>query len=212
MAYLKPIDEYALALRAFTGGIVSGASIRTPCGPRRIELVRAGDLVVTRDNGLQPVRMVWKRRVTAADMTENNALAPVRLKPRAIGPMMPAQDLCLAMEHRILMPGYRVLGQDRSKSCLIEVADIAGSSDGAYVDRSSAELTFVTLVFDNHQVFPVNGLPVESFLPTPANVAALGEELRTELVRRFPQLRREPNAYPPAEYPFVAGAEYVPDV
>ncbi len=210
MSYLKKIEGEADAAIPFTGGIVEGANLRTPCGLRRVELVRPGDLIVTRDNGLQPVRMVWKREITSAQMAARPDLAPIRLKPRAIGPMMPQKDLCLAPDHRVLVPGYRLAGHDQRESCLIEARELAGSSDAAYVDRCGDRVNCYTVIFDSHQIFCVNGLPVESFLPTAGALATLSADFRDAIVRRFPQLRREPNAYPPAEYRVVQGAEYLP--
>ncbi|MGB5558047.1 MAG: Hint domain-containing protein [Paracoccaceae bacterium] len=210
MSYLKKIDGDADAMIPFAGGIVEGGNVRTPCGPRRVELVRPGDLIVTRDTGLQPVRMVWKREVTSAQMAARPDLAPIRLKPRALGPMMPQKDLCLAPDHRVLVPGYRLAGQEKHASCLIEARELAGASDAAYVDRSAETVRCFTLIFDTHQVFCVNGLPVESFLPSASAVASLSEDFRDALVRRFPQLRREPNSYPPAEYTVLSGVEYLP--
>lgn len=210
MSYLKKVEGDAEATIAFAGGIVEGANVRTPCGPRRIELVRPGDLIVTRDTGLQPVRMVWSRELSCAQLTANPSLAPIRLKPRALGPMMPQKDLCLAPDHRVLVPGYRLAGPEQTASCLMEARDLAGVSDAAYVDRSAEVVRCFTLIFDTHQIFCVNGLPVESFLPSAGAVASLSEEFRDALVRRFPQLRREPNSYPPAEYKAVNGVEYLP--
>ncbi|MGR3660969.1 MAG: Hint domain-containing protein [Paracoccaceae bacterium] len=210
MSYLKKIEEVNRTIQVFTGGIVEGGNVRTPCGPRRIELVRPGDLIVTRDNGLQPVRMVWKRTISTADMIVNPDLAPIRFKPRAIGPMMPQKDLSVSPDHRLLVPGYRLFGQDQTTCCLIEAREIAGVSDAAYVDRSAATVNYFTLVFDTHQIFSCNGLTIESFLPTAGTVAALDDGLRDDLVRRFPQLKREPNSYPPAEYKVVKGVDYLP--
>ena len=209
MTYLKKVEGDAVATTSFAGGIVEGANVRTPCGPRRVELVRPGDLIVTRDTGLQPVRMVWSRQVTSAQMIANPDLAPIRLKPRALGPMMPQKDLCLTPDHRVLVPGYRLAGQEKNTSCLIEARELAGASDAAYVDRSAEVVRCFTLIFDSHQIFCVNGLPVESFLPSAGAVASLSDEFRDALVRRFPQLRREPNSYPPAEYQAVNGVEYI---
>lgn len=209
MTYFKKVEGEAGLAQSFAGGIVEGANVRTPCGPRRVELVRPGDLIVTRDNGLQAVRMVWSRELSGAQMAAFPDTAPIRLKPRALGPMMPQRDVCLAPDHRVLVPGYRIAGQQDTRCCLIEAKELAGASDAAYVDRSADGLRCFTLVFDTHQVFCINGLPVESFLPTASAVSNLSEDLRDALVRRFPQLRREPNSYPPAEYRLVQGAEYV---
>lgn len=211
MSYLKKIGDANKSLQVFLGGIVEGANVRTPCGPRRVELLRAGDLIVTRDNGLQPVRMVWTREITTAEMTVNVDLAPIRFKPRALGPMMPQRDLSVAPEHRVLVPGYRLFGEDQTTCCLIEARELAGVSDSAYVDRAATVVRYFTLVFDTHQIFSCNGLPIESFLPTVGTVAALDDNLRDDLVRRFPQLKREPSSYPPAEYKVVKGIQYMPD-
>jgi hypothetical protein len=211
MSYLKKIEDANRVVQVFAGGIVAGANVRTPCGPRRIELVRPGDLIVTRDNGLQPVRMVWMREITTTDMIVNSDLAPIRLKPRAIGPMMPQRDICVAPDHRILVPGYRLHGEEKTKCCFIEARDLADASDAAYVDRSRDVVKYITLIFDTHQVFSCNGLPVESFLPTEGTVAALDVGLREDLIRRFPQLKREPNSYPPAGYKLAEDIQYLPD-
>ena len=80
MSYLKKIEDANRTMQVFAGGIVEGANVRTPCGPRRVDLVRPGDLIVTRDNGLQPVRMDWKRDLTAADLAVNSKLDPFRFE------------------------------------------------------------------------------------------------------------------------------------
>ena len=70
-------------------GLCEGANLRTPCGERRVEFLRKGDLVVTRDNGLQPVKMIWTRVIPAAEIAADPSLAPVTLQPRAIAPTEP---------------------------------------------------------------------------------------------------------------------------
>ncbi|MBV1869015.1 MAG: Hint domain-containing protein [Marinosulfonomonas sp.] len=211
MSYLKKIEDANKLRVNFPGGIVLGANVRTPCGPRRIEMVRPGDLIVTRDEGLQPVRMIWKREVSLADIAVNPALAPVRFKPRAVGPMMPQKDVCVAADHRILVPGYRLLGEEKTSCCLLSALEFAEASDAAYVDRSAEVVTYFTLIFDTHQVFSADGLFSESFLPTAKNLAALDETLRDNVVRCFPQLKRQPDAYPAGKYKFVTGVEYLPE-
>lgn len=210
MSFLGQIDADGVEAEGFTGGLVEGANVRTPCGPRRIELVRPGDMIVTRNNGLQPVRMIWKRMVTQDYMRQNPDAAPIRLKPRAIGPMMPQRDLLVAGDHRLLIPGYRVVGMPDEKGLLVEAREIAGTGDGIYVDRSMESVTYFQMVFDSHQVLTANGLPVESFLPNAPAIAQLCASNRDALVARFPQLKKEPTAYPPAEYRIACNVEYLP--
>ncbi len=209
MSYLKKIKISDKVTGDFPGGIGEGANIRTPCGPRRVELVRPGDLIVTRDNGLQPVRMIWMREIRQLDITADPGAAPIHLCPRAVGPMMPKLDMTVAPDHRVLVPGYRLLGQEDTTCCLVQARELARSSDAAYVDTSAKISKFYTFVFDSHQVFACNGLPLESFLAGAAEIAGLKANLREELVRLFPQLQREPNAYPPIEYKPVTQAQFL---
>ena len=201
MTVLTSVRELPdLAVPTFFG-IGGGANVRTPCGARRIENLRRGDLVVTRDNGLQPVRMIWTRKVSAVEIAADPSLAPVRLKPRTIGPMMPQQDVVIAGGHRVLVPGYRIEGADDKTCCLVPARELAGFNEGAFVDRDTEETTFYNLVFDCHQTFTVNGLAVESFLPTASHLSRLDQLLRDDIVQLFPELSRNPSAYPPVEYP-----------
>ncbi len=93
-------------------GLCAGANLRTHCGGRRVEFLREGDLVVTRDNGLQPVRMIWTRTVTAAEIAADPSLAPIVLRPRAIGPMMPQRTLSVGSAHLLLIPVWRILDEE----------------------------------------------------------------------------------------------------
>lgn len=186
--------------KSFAGGFSGDALIRTPCGDRRAEMVRPGDLIVTRNDGLKPVRMVWKRTLTQSDMDAKTGRAPVRLKPRAIGPMMPRRDLLVAPDHRILVPGYRLAGEDDRQSCLVAAAEFAQASDEVYVDRNTCGVDLYTFIFDSHQVFTASGLPVESFLPSQATIPALAGQLRNDLMSLFPRLSNDPDAYPAANF------------
>lgn len=162
-------------------GLTGSASLRTPCGGRRAENIRKGDLIVTRDNGLQAVRMVWTRRVTAAEIAADPSLAPVRLKPRSIGPMMPQRDLMVAPDHKVLVPGYRLADMPDTASYLIRARDVAEASDKAFQDRGTGDVTYYNIVFDTHQVFCADGLPVESYAPTDETVGALDAATRADL-------------------------------
>lgn len=192
-------------------GLGGAAQVRTPCGPRRIENIRIGDLVVTRDNGLQPVRAVWSRTVTEAEMAADPSLSPVRLRPRCIGPMMPKCDLLVAGDHRLLIPGWRLADQPDTNAAFISARDIAGTSDAAYVDRSRSEVTFHNLVFDAHQVFAANGMPVESFLLTDENLGQLDASTRQGIERSFPEARCHGAGCMPLRYPTTTRDHYLPE-
>jgi hypothetical protein len=194
--------------RRYLTGICGDANIRTPLGPRRVEMLNPGDMVVTRDHGLQPVRMIWTRTVSAADMRAQPDLAPIRLKPRAIGPMMPTRDLRIASGHRGLIPGYLIAGVPDDKSYIMRIDAVALVSDAAYMDRAAEEVVFYNLVFDRHEVFCAEGLPIESFRPSPKAISLLDVRAREAIVDLFPNLARRRCAYPSLKYPVAQGRAY----
>lgn len=192
-------------------GLVAGANLRTPCGARRVENIRVGDLVVTRDAGLQPVRVVFSRTVTAAELAADPSLAPVRLAARAIAPMMPAHELLVAPGHRLLIPGWRLEDRDDRELTLLPARELAGKSDQMNIVRDAGDVTFYNIVFDEHVVFAANGMPVESFRPTPAALDAVDARVGDDIARLFPALREKPETYPAARYPIADHARYIPD-
>lgn len=192
-------------------GLCAGANLRTPCGPRRVENFRKGDLVVTRDNGLQPVRMIWTRRITAAEIAADPSLAPIVLRPRAIGPMMPQRDLSVGGAHRLLIPGWRLEDEPDTESCLVPARDIAGLDDRSFVDRSPEEVTYYNVVFDEPQVICANGLPVESFTPTDENLKDVDSKIVYDLRLTFPNLAPKFADYPAPRYKMRERVSYSPD-
>lgn len=196
---------------AFDSGILEGSEIRTPCGPRKIERVRKGDLIVTRHFGLQPVKMIWKRELTRAYMQANRGTAPIRLNARAIGPMMPQHPIALAPHHRILIPGWRLRDMADNECGLVSAKALAGTSEAAFVDQSMDVARLYTLVFEQHRIFHVNGVPVESVCVTPKALSKLDPDLRDDVLRQFPELRDKKKSYPPRAFPTVPDRRFLPE-
>ncbi len=192
-------------------GLVAGANLRTPCGPRRVENIRVGDLVVTRDAGLQPVRLVFSRIVTAAELAADPSLAPVRLAPRAIAPMMPGNDLMVGPAHRLLIPGWRLEDKDDHEMTLLPARELAGANDSIHAARDVGDVTYYNFMFDEHLVFCANGMPVESFRPTPQTLDSVEDHVGNDITRLFPMLKERPDTYPPSRYPMAEHATYLPD-
>lgn len=88
------LDLDTLAPACFTPGTL----IDTPGGPRTVEDIRAGDIVVTRDDGPQPVCWVARRRVCGS-----GDLAPVRIDAGGLNNTAP---LIVSPQHRILIEGW----------------------------------------------------------------------------------------------------------
>ena len=210
MTIAKKITDGKI-VKAGVRGLCEGASVRTPCGPRRVEFVRKGDLIVTRDNALQPVRMIWTQTVTAAEVAADPSLAPVVLGPRAIGPMMPTRQLAVGRAHRLLIPGWRLEDEEDTTNCLVPARDVAGISDSAFVEKRDEDVTYYNLVFDKPQVFCANGLPIESFTPDDESIGETPEHVLEELRETFPDLSGELTDYPAPVYKRRERVSYLPD-
>ena len=207
MTMAQKISRDDVAITGATG-LCEGANLRTPCGARRVEFLRKGDLVVTRDNGLQPVRLIWARTVTEAEITADPSLAPVSLAPRAIGPMMPQHALRVGGGHRLLIPGWRLEDEEDHVNCLVPARDVNGVSLGS--DAPLADVTYYNIVFDEPQVFCANGMPVESFAPSEETLLSTPREVKEDLRDLFPELGPKFKDYPTPRYKLRKRASYTP--
>ena len=68
------------------------ALIMTPTGRQPIETLEAGDLVITRDQGLQPIRRIGSAKIKARGLPGLRRRAPIRIKAGALGHNMPERD------------------------------------------------------------------------------------------------------------------------
>ncbi|WP_353143118.1 Hint domain-containing protein, partial [Paracoccus sp. (in: a-proteobacteria)] len=82
---------------------IAGTLILTADGEVPIEQIGVGDLVQTRDNGLQPVRWIGSQKLGAAELAAMPKLQPIRVKAGALGPDAPRQDLLVSPQHRVLV-------------------------------------------------------------------------------------------------------------
>lgn len=188
MTVLTRIESVASLDSRMPVGLAAGANVRTPCGLRRVENLRPGDLIVTRNDGLQPVRMIWKQTICAAEVAADPSLAPVLIPTRAVGPMMPQSAICVGAAQAVLIPGYKIEGRADTDPCLMRARDYAEICDEVCVRDPEGDAVFYSLVFDHPYVFTANGLPVESFHPTERALGLLGEEVRAEFQHLVPHL------------------------
>lgn len=160
---------------------VAGTMIATPEGEVAVEHLAPGDLVITRDNGLQPVRWVGRRTVAAV-----GALAPIRIEPDTFG------------QHGALLvsPQHRVLIRDALAELLFGDTEVLVAAKDLVNDRAvrpveGGEVDYVHILFDAHQVIYSEGLATESFLPGPHMTREFERETVEELRTIFPELDPE---------------------
>ncbi|MAM61672.1 Hint domain-containing protein [Maritimibacter sp. UBA3975] len=162
-----------------------GTGIDTPRGRRPIQDLRPGDLVLTRDDGPQPVRWIGRRTVPG---TAN--FAPVRFARGAFGNDTP---LYVSPQHRMLYTGGRANLYFDSPEVIVPAKHLAGLDDIRQVEVPW--ITYYHLLFDTHQVVMANGAASESFHPGGVGLGAIDPAAREELFTLFPALRTDANTY-----------------
>jgi VCBS repeat-containing protein len=165
---------------------VAGTLIATATGARAVEDIAPGDLVWTRDSGLQPVRWVGSRRVSLAEQRSAVTLCPVVVRKGALGPGGPARDLRLSRQHRVLLAGPRVQALCGVPEVLLPVLRLMGLP-GVELEVPQAAVSYHHLLFDRHQVVLAEGLPSESLLMGEETRQSLTEAALAEIAAIFPK-------------------------
>lgn len=157
----------------------AGTRIETDRGGRAIEDIAVGDLVLTRDNGLQPVRWTGRRSVPG-----KGRFAPIRIASGKLGAL---RDLLVSPQHRLLLSGYQaslLTGQTEVLAAAVHLRD------DRHIRRAPCPtVTYVHLMFDQHEIIYAEGVASESFFPGSLGLEALAEPARDELFALFPELR-----------------------
>ena len=92
-----------VARRVDVACFVQGTLIATPKGEKPIEYLRPGDLVLTRDNGVQDIRWIGSRHIGWQTLAANPHLKPVVVRWGALDWGSPAHDLYVSPNHRLLV-------------------------------------------------------------------------------------------------------------
>ena len=173
---------------------VSGTMIETIDGPRAVETLSADDLVITRDEGPQPVRWIGRRRVAAV-----GKMAPICIQKNALGDH---GTLHVSPLHRVLIKDVLaelMFGEDE---VLIAAKDLVNDRSIRPVEGGTVE--YVHLLFDRHQVIYSEGLPTESFLPGPQTTKSFEDDIIEEITTIFPELDvKTGEGYGPAARPLL---------
>lgn len=171
-----------------------GTQIRTGEGSRAIEDLREGDLIQTKDNGLQPVMWIGGRHLSGARLRAMPGQRPVRLRPGALGDDAPDSELLVSPDHRVVLRGPRAQALFNSDEVLVTARDLVDDTS-VLVDGLINEVTYIHLATETHQVVFANGVETESFHPMAAGLDSLTTEDRVRLLEVLPQVRAGEGAY-----------------
>ena len=164
--------------------------ILTPQGPRAIQTLRPGDMITTHGGTARRLRAMHSRTLGASEVALRPNLWPVRIAAGSLGSGVPAGELVVSPQHRILIdsPIARRMTGDAT---LIPAKALLAMS-GIEQPRPAGPVTYLHLVFDDHQVVCANGCWSESFYPGKQAMRSLPAGLRHEydMIFRSDESRR----------------------
>lgn len=158
---------------------VAGTKIDTPTGPRAVETLAPGDLVMTKDNGAQSLRWIGSRTVAAL-----GDVAPIRIAAGAFGTH---GEISVSPQHRVLITDTMAEVLFGSDEVLVAAKDLINDQT-VRRDTSRIEVTYVHILFDEHQVVFSDGLATESFLPGPQSLKSFERDVINEICMIFPEI------------------------
>lgn len=153
--------------------------VATAEGERPVESLRAGDEVLTRDHGLQPLRGIGTVALDWTALRRRPALRPVVIRRGALGDGLPDADLTLPPEHRVVVV-------ENGAPILRALRSLAGRR-GVF-EADALGVRYVRLAFDRTECYLANGVWVEAFNPADALFGGQYEAQRAELRALFPDL------------------------
>lgn len=165
-----------------------GTLIDTEQGPVAIESLRPGDLVRTRDNGLQPIRWIGSSVVSGAALAANPKLRPIRIHPGALGPNMPSATLLVSPQHRVMISSQIAMRMFGIAEVLVAAKSLVEAT-GIEAADDLDEIEYFHMLFDRHEIVCSNGAETESLYTGPAALRCIDREALEEIATLFPELR-----------------------
>jgi len=161
--------------------------ILSEMGEIPVEDLRPGDMIVTRGNGLQPVKWVGARHVSARHLFDNSHLRPVLIKKDTYGNGLPVRDTILSPNTRLPVDGAESGLFADVKDIMAPVKHLVDNMNVVQVEVTAAN--FVHVMFDEHEVIAINGIWTEVFKVSERPGSTLGNAQRNEIFEIFPELK-----------------------
>jgi len=164
-----------------------GTMIATPRGEVAVEELKEGDRVLTRDNGIQKISWIGRKRLDHEQLAENPELRAILIKAGSIGDGMPEKDLLVSPSHRMLIVSELAqLYFDRAE--VLVAAKHMLAMDGVSVS-TTPYVTYIHFMCTNHEIVLSNGAWSESFQPGDFTLKGFDADQRDELFQLFPDLK-----------------------
>ena len=154
---VTPTDVRLLNVLGYTlsaACYAAGTGIRTPRGEIPIEALCVGETVRTHFAGTARIRWIGTRRIDCRRHPDPAEIRPIRIAAGAFGPGLPERDLRLSPDHAVALDG-----------ALVPIRLLANGGSIAQ-DAACAQVQYLHLELDRHDLVFAEGLPAETYLDT----------------------------------------------
>lgn len=176
-----------------------GTEITTARGQVDVDALTPGDLILTRDSGFQPLRWLSRTELNRERLDADPNLRPILIRKGSIAPGIPAADMAVSPQHRMLVSGWRVQTAAGETEAFVSAKALV---DGKFIRRTSRKrVVYYHLLLDRHHVIYANGAASESLHADQLDKAELTQPARSELFDLFPDLRSFGSSFGPSARP-----------
>ena len=134
------------------GCLLEGTLIQTPEGERRVEDLRAGDLVLTADGASAPIRWIGHSTLNA-HRPGSMAILPIRIRAGALGENIPQRDLLLSPDHAVFI-----------EDVLVQAAALVNGESVVRERGAANPIHYYHVELAAHALILAEGAPVETFV------------------------------------------------
>lgn len=163
----------------------AGTRIQTDKGLRVVERLKSGDMIQTQDNGLQPLRVLCKSKFTAAQISRNSKLWPIKIAPGALGKGLPERAIKVSRQHRFVVRS-RISQRMFSVDEVLVAAHRLIEMPKVEAEKPTGSISYYHLILDRHEVVFAEGTPTESFFAGPMAKQYMSEDAWDEACEIFP--------------------------
>ena len=180
-----------------------GTTIMTDVGAIAIENLRNGDKVIARDNGLQTIRWIGARNLSAQKLAQHPNLRPIRIAVSALGHGVPARDLIVSPQHRIVVRSKIAMRMFGTLEIFVAAKNLLGLK-GVAIATDLNDVTYYHILCDDHEVVEADGAFAETLYTGTEAMKAMTSQARAEIAKIF---AGDPYLNPPMARPVLKGRE-----
>ena len=131
---------------------LAGTSIATPSGPKNIEDLRAGDLVITAEGQEVAARWIGVQTVSTV-FADALRVLPIRIKAGAFAQNVPSRDLLVSPDHALFIDGV-----------LVQAGALVNGLTITREDDLPSTFTYYHLETADHSLILAENTPAETFI------------------------------------------------